>query len=321
MIAVRKFLVLLAMLALATSCSQGAAGGGAASGQPLRVLAAESFLADIAQHVAGGRLTIDVLIPSGIDPHGFEPTPADVRKVADSDLLIINGAGLEAFLERLLESAGGERVVVEASAGLTSREPHAAEVVDEAADEHAGEEDHGHGETDPHFWLDPVLAIKYVENIRDALNTADPAGAETYTANAAQYIAELEALDAWIVEQVQAIPPERRLLVTNHESFGYFADRYGFTVLGAVVPSVSSAASPSAEQLARLVDRVKAAGAPAVFIETGANPQMAQQLAQDAGVTVVSELLTHSVTAADGSASDYIAMIRYNVQTIVAALQ
>jgi len=312
-IAVRRFLVLLAVLALVTGCTQGTPDGEASSGQPPRVLAAESFLADIAQHVAGDRLAVDVLIPSGIDPHGFEPTPADVRKVADSDLLIINGAGLEAFLERLLESAGGERVVVEASAGLTSREPDATEAVEE--------DDHGHGETDPHFWLDPVLATKYVENIRDALSAADPAGAATYTANAAQYIEELKALDAWIVEQVQAIPPERRLLVTNHESFGYFADRYGFTVLGAVVPSVSSAASPSAEQLARLVDKVKAAGARAVFIETGANPQMAQQLAQEAGVTVVSELLTHSVTAAGGPAPDYIAMIRYNVQTIVAALQ
>ncbi len=309
------------MLALAIGCSQGASNTGTTSGQPPRVLAAESFLADITQHVAGDRLTVDVLIPSGIDPHGFEPTPADVRKVADSDLLIINGAGLEAFLERLLENAGGERTVVEVSAGLTSRTPHAAEAVDEAADEHADEEDHGHGENDPHFWLDPVLAIKYVENIRDGLNAADPAGAATYNANAEQYIAELKALDTWIVEQVQAISPERRLLVTNHESFGYFADRYGFTVLGAVVPSVSSAASPSAEQLARLVDRVKAAGVRAVFIETGANPQLAEQLARDAGVTVVSELLTHSVTAADGPAPDYIAMMRYNVQTIVAALK
>ncbi len=313
MIAVRRFLVLLTLLAVVTGCSQGANTSGAPSGQPLRVLAAESFLADIAQHVAGDRLTVDVLIPAGIDPHGFEPTPADVRKVADSDLLIVNGAGLEAFLGRLLENAGGERTVVEASAGLTSRTPHAAEAADEAGGDH--------GENDPHFWLDPVLAIKYVENIRDALSAADPAGATTYTANAEQYIADLKALDAWIVEQVQAIPPERRLLVTNHESFGYFADRYGFTVLGAVVPSVSSAASPSAEQLARLVDKVKAAGAPAVFIETGANPQLAEQLARDAGVTVVSELLTHSVTAADGPAPDYIAMMRYNVQAIVAALK
>ncbi len=314
-------MVITTLLALVTGCSQATPDGDASSGQPLRVLAAESFLADIAQHVAGDRLTVDVLIPSGIDPHGFEPTPADVRKVADSDLLIINGAGLEAFLERLLENAGGERTVVEASAGLTSRTPHAAEAVDEAADEHADEEDHGHGETDPHFWLDPVLVIKYVENIRDGLNAADPAGAATYTANAAQYIADLKVLDVWIVEQVQAIPPERRLLVTNHESFGYFADRYGFTLLGAVVPSVSSAASPSAEQLARLVDRVKAAGVRAVFIETGANPQLAEQLAREAGVTVVSELLTHSVTAAGGPAPDYIAMMRYNVQTIVAALK
>jgi ABC-type Zn uptake system ZnuABC Zn-binding protein ZnuA len=131
-----------------------------------RVLAVETFLADIAQNVAGDRLKVDALMPLGVDPHAFQPTPADVRKVAESDLLIVNGAGVEEFLKKLLENAGGDRPVAEASAGLSSRQP--------TPDEPAGE----HSETDPHFWLDPVLVQKYVENIRDALSKTDPAGKE-----------------------------------------------------------------------------------------------------------------------------------------------
>ena len=115
------------------------------------------------------------------------------------------------------------------------------------------------------------------------------------------YIVQLKELDAWIKEQVATVPEARRLLVTNHESFGYFADRYGFRVVGAVIPSVSSAASPSAQQLAALADQVKAAAAPAVFLEAGASTQLADQLARETGIKVVTDLLTHSVTAADGA--------------------
>ena len=318
MIAVRRFLVLLTALALATGCSQGASNTGATSGQPPRVLAAESFLADITQHVAGDRLTVDVLIPAGIDPHGFEPTPADVRKVADSDLLIINGAGLEAFLERLLENAGGERVVVEASAGLTSREPHAAEAVDEAADDHADEADHAHGENDPHFWLDPNLVLTYVANIRDGLSKADPSGSAVYAANAEAYSEQLRALDAWIRQQVETIPPQQRLLVTNHESLGYFAERYGLAIVGSLLSTVTTSASPSVQDMARLIDQIRATGARAIFVETGGNPQLARQVAQDTGARLVENLNTHTVAA--GAAPTYIDMMRQLVTTIVTAL-
>jgi manganese/iron transport system substrate-binding protein len=123
------------------------------------------------------------------------------------------------------------------------------------------------------------------------------------------------------VEQVAQIPAERRLLVTNHESFGYFADRYGFRIVGAIVPSVSTGAAPSAQQLAMLVDRIKATGAPAVFLETGANPQLADQLAQETGVRVVTGLYTHSISAPDGPAPTYLEMLRYNTQAIVEALK
>ena len=304
------FVITVFLGACALPASQTSPQGAA---QP-RVLAAETFLADIAQNVAGDRLTVEVLIPRGVDPHSFEPTPADVRKVADATLLIVNGAGLEAFLQPLLENAGGARTIVEAAAGLSPREGHTGEHPE-------GEADHAHEEGDPHFWLDPNHVIKYVENIRDGLSTADPAGKDAYAANASAYIARLKELDAWIKEQVAGITEARRLLVTNHESFGYFADRYGFRVIGAVIPSVSTAASPSAQQLAQLADQIKATGAPAVFLELGANPQMAKQVAAETGMQVVTGLLTHSTTAEDGAASGYLGMMRYNVTTIVEALK
>ena len=178
-----------------------------------------------------------------------------------------------------------------------------------------------HHDTDPHFWLDPNNVIRYVENIRDGLILADPQGKEVYTQNASTYMDKLKQLDGWIQVQVALIPPDRRLLVTNHESFGYFADRYGFRIVGTVVPSVGTDASPSAQQIARLEDRVKADAAIAIFLETGANPQLAQQVASDTGVKVVAGLYTHSITAPDGKAPTYIDMMRYNVTAIVNALK
>jgi len=296
--------------ALLTACaptSAPAAGGKAAP----KVLVTETFLADIVQNVAGDRLKVDALIPLGVDPHGFEPTPRDVKKVADSSTLIVNGAGFEEFLAKLLQNAGGQRTVIEAAAGLESRKPRADEV---AADEHAGA-------GDPHFWLDPVSVIKYVENIRDGLSAVDPDGAQVYAANAQAYIAKLQELDKWAAAQMQQVPADRRVLVTNHESLGYLADRYGLRIVGAIVPSVSSGASPSAQQLAGLAGAVKRAGVKAIFLETGANPQLANQLARDAGIKAVTSLYTHSITDAKGPAPTYIDMMKYNVKAIVDALK
>lgn len=289
------------------------------AGSPtLKVVAAETFLADIAQNVAGNRIKIEALMPVGVDPHSFEPTPSDVAKVADSNLLIVNGAGFEVFLADLLENTGGQRTVIEASAGLTMRTPQAGEHAEET--EHEAADEHAH-EGDPHFWLDPNNVIKYVETIRDGLTQADPEGAAIYRANAEAYIAQLQDLDRWIADRVGEIPPVDRLLVTNHESFGYFADRYGLRIIGTVIPSASSGASPSAQQLAALIDHIRETGAKAIFLETGANPQLAQQVASETGVQVVTDLHTHSVTAAGGPAPTYIDMMKANVNAIVAALK
>lgn len=315
--AVTPYLIFVLFLLAACQSSAATPGGASAAGDAPRVLAVESFLADIAQNVAGDRLQVTTLIPLGLDPHAYEPAPQDVARIADTDVLIVNGAGFEGWLSEVLDNAGGERLVIEASKGVTARSPQANE---EGMDEEHADESHDHA-SDPHFWLDPTLAIRYVENIRDGLSSVDPAGAESYAANAEAYIAELNELDAWIGAQIEQIPAERRLLVTNHESLGYYADRYGLRIVGAVSPSSSSSASPSAQQLAQLADLIRSSGAPAIFLETGANPQLAEQLHAETGVTVVGGLYTHSVTAADGDAPTYLAIMRYNTQAIVDALK
>jgi ABC-type Zn uptake system ZnuABC Zn-binding protein ZnuA len=315
---------------LLTGCQTPAQQAGPAVGSPQaaglpRVLAVESFLADMAQNVAGDRLQVAVLMPLGMDPHAFEPTPQDVARVAESDVLIVNGAGFEEWLDELLANAGGERLMIEASAGLDPSKSATDETHADGAHADETHPDETHSEHahvgDPHFWLDPSLAIHYVENIRDGLSQADPQGAEIYAANATAYIAEIEELDSWISAQIEQIPPERRLMVTNHESLGHYAERYGLRIVGAVVPSVTTNASPSAQQLAQLADLIGETGAPAIFLETGANEKLAQQLHEETGIAVVTDLYTHSVTAPDGPAPTYLDMMRYNTERIVAALR
>ncbi len=273
----------------------------------LHVVAIESFLADVTRNVAGSRAQVDSLIPIGVDPHVFEPVPQDIVKLSQAQVIVANGAGLETWLQRTITNSGDQALLVEASSGLTPRTAAPGEA--------------GGSNVDPHFWLDPIDVIRYVENIRDGLSQADPQGNAVYDQNATTYTAQLQALDAWIRQQVAAIPPDRRLLVTNHEDFGYFADRYGFHVLGTIIPSFSTDSSPSAQQLAQLVDSIKASHAPAVFLEAGVNAQLADEIARETGVKVVTGLLTHSVTAADGPAPTYIDMIKHDVNAIVAALK
>ena len=324
------------VLTLGACAPQPAAGSenGNQAGASLRVLAANSFLADIAQNVAGDRVTVESLIPIGLDPHAFEPTPQDVAKIAESQALIINGAGFEEWLAETIENAGGSAQIIDASAGLEMREmaheehegeEHAGE--EHEGEEHEGEEHEGeehedhHHEGDPHFWLDPNMVIAYAENIRNGLSEIDPDGAATYAANAQAYIAELKTLDGWIREQVEQIPTERRVLVTDHDTMGYFADQYGFSVVGAIIPSFSTGASPSAQELAGLIDQINDTGAPAIFLDVAANPQLAEQIAAETGVKVVGDLHTHSVTEAGGVAPTYIDMLRYNTLRIVEALR
>jgi ABC-type Zn uptake system ZnuABC Zn-binding protein ZnuA len=272
----------------------------------IKVTAVENFLADIAQHIAGDRLTVNALIPYGIEPHEFEPAPRDMITVSESRLLIVNGGGLEGWLESGLKTVGGSRIVITASAGLADRSNLQNTPATGA---------------DPHYWLDPVLVKTYVANILEGLIRLDPAGEDGYRRNASAYTAQLDELDSWIASRISQIPAEQRILVSNHESLGYFADRYGFSVLGSIFPGISPDAQPTASQMAELIDKIRASGVHAIFLETGANSQMAEQIAQETGCRVVTGLFTHSLTPPGGVASTYLDMMRYDVDLIVEALQ
>jgi ABC-type Zn uptake system ZnuABC Zn-binding protein ZnuA len=297
-----RWIVLLSILVLILSACQTSSASDSPEAAPV-VLASTTFLADIVRNVAGDRVTVESLLPVGADPHSYEATPSDVTRIAGCKLLIINGADYEHFLGPLLQNAGGQREVIEASAGLYP----------------SGELEDGSG-IDPHLWLDPNNAITYVENIREALTHFDPEGAADYQVNAETFTAELKALDTWIAEQVSQVPPERRLLITNHESLNYFADRYGFTIIGTVIESFSSDASPSAQQMAALVDQIKASRAPAIFLDAGDNSALAQQIAAETGVRVVTDLHLESLTDGPPTAT-YIDMMKHNVTQIVNALK
>lgn len=307
------FNTILATLTLAALLLAGCGSVPQNADNALNVLASTTFLADITQNVAGDRAQVVSLLPIGSDPHAYQATPADVVKISESTILILNGIEYEHFIEPLLENADGERLVIVASDGL---EPHLME--EDAGEEHAGGEEHETG--DPHMWLDPNLVITYVENIRDGLSQADPGGAEVYRSNAEAYIAQLKDLDSFIKSQVESIPAERRLLVTNHEALGYFAERYGFTIVDTILPSFSSEASASAQEVASAIERIKLSGAQAIFLGEVENDSLAEQIASETDVKVVRDLYLETLT--DGPpAATYIEMMKYNVTQIADALK
>lgn len=285
-----------------------------AAGERLRVVATTSILADVVARVGGDRVEIRQLVPLGVDPHAFEPTPQDARSLAEADVIFINGFGLEGFMATLLRDV--ESVpVISASLGI---EPLPFE------GEHDGTEPQTRGEpsahaADPHTWFDPNNVIRWTENIEMALATLDPDDAPGYAARAAAYRRELATLDDDIRQAVSAIPADRRKLVTDHDELGYFAGEYGFTIVGAVIPGASSLADPSAEAMAELLDRVRSEGVPAVFVSSVVNPSLIETFARDAGIRVV-RLYGHSLTPPDGEAPSYLALMRYNAEAIAAAL-
>lgn len=185
--------------------------------------------------------------------------------------------------------------------------------------EEEAEDEHAHGSCDPHVWTDPVNVMYWTLAIRDTLSALDPANAVTYTANAAAYVQALIALDSEVAALVETISAEQRVLVTNHETIGYFAHRYGFEVVGVVMAGGSSIAEPSAGEMAALIDLIREEGVNAIFAENTINTSMAEQIADEAEAQVYT-LYTDSLSEADGNAPTYVDYLRYNVTTMVEAL-
>lgn len=271
----------------------------------LQVLTSESFLGEITQNIAGERLTVDTLLQPGVDPHSFEPTPQDIAKISESQILIVNGLGYETWLSKALQNLDSQQSLVIASNGLSPK-------VDPSGE---------HANGDPHLWMNPLNVVRYVENIRDGLVAADPAGKQAYTQNAEIYIAKLKELDQWIKTTVSEIPVEKRLLVTNHDSLGYLAQAYEFKVVGAVIPSITNGAAPSARQMTELIDAIKQSGVKAIFLDIGENQALADQIASETGLKVITNLYVETLSKSDGPAPTYIKMMKHNIEQIVTALK
>jgi len=280
--------------------------------QVFKVVATTTIVADIVDQVGGDAIDLVTLLPVGADPHTFDPTPQDIAAIADAQVVFANGAGLEEFLEPLIESAGAAGKVVYVSDGIEYLQFNGASEPET--------KNNLQNNTDPHTWTDPNNLIIWVQNIENTLSSLDPANAELYEKNAASYITELKDLDTWIREQVSQIPPENRLIVTDHLQYAYFARAYGFTQLGAIIPGFSTTAEASAQELATLTDVIKQYNVKAIFVGKTVNPNLAERIAEDTGTQVI-YLYTGSLTEAGGEADNYLDYVRFNVNAIVEALK
>jgi zinc/manganese transport system substrate-binding protein len=256
------------------------------------VVVTTPMLGTVVEELVGGAAEVDVVMPNGIDPHDFQPSAKDVEAISKADLVVENGLDLEEGLEDALGTARDDGVrVFTATDHATLREASVGE------EEHAeGEEEHGHSGDDPHIWMDPVAMRDVALALAPVLE--DDLGLEV-SGRAADLREDLDALNAEVREIVSSVPAGRRKLVTGHESMGYFADRYGFELVGAVIPSLSSQAQASAAALAELRDQVRDAGVPAIFNEIGTPEGVAEAIADETGARVV-EVATHTLPD-DGS--------------------
>jgi len=299
-------------------CGGGDRGAGSGDG-PVEVVATYSILGDLVENVGGQNVELTTLVGPNGDAHTFEPAPSDNAKLAEADVVFENGLEFETWLDDLYESSGSgaERTVVTEDLDLLpiAEEEHGHE------EEAEGAHEEEHGEYDPHVWHAPTNAVVMVESIRDALAEADPENAEAYERNAGEYISKLEGLDADVREQVDSIPEGNRTLFTSHDTFGYFAERYGFGVDTALASVSTGAGDPSAGETAELVEEIEASGVPAIFGENVSNSSVMENIASEAGVELAPTLYTDALGEPGTEGSTYVRMVRYNVSTMSEALQ
>ena len=271
----------------------------------LKVIASFSILGDFVRNVGGDRVEVRDLVGPNGNAHVFEPSPADAKAVADAKLVFVNGLGFEGWLDRLVKASGTKATIVVASNGIKPREG-------------AADHDHDHGKVDPHAWQSVANAKVYVADIRDALIAADPAGKAVYEANAAAYLAKLDALDQEVRAVIARIPPERRRVITSHNAFGYFGDAYGVDFTAP--QGVSTEAETSARDVAAIITQIRKQKVAAVFLENVTDPRLVKQIAAETGAKIGSTLYSDALTDAKGDATSYIELIRHNLKELAGAL-
>jgi ABC-type Zn uptake system ZnuABC Zn-binding protein ZnuA len=284
--------------------------------EKLNVVASTNIIFDILQNVGGESIQLEALIPRGADPHAYEPSPGDLRKLAQADLVFINGVGLEEPLYPTLSEIAGDTLIISLSEGLPLLS--FAEQASTGEETHS-DDDHEHAGMDPHVWLDPINVRTWVANTAAVLSVADPARADRYRQNASIFSRALDELNASIQETIAEIPVENRKLVTDHRALGYFAARYNFDLISTVIPAYSTAAEPSARELADLVETIASESVQAIFVGSNVNTTLAERVAADTGIQVV-PLYIGTLGPLNGPAGSYMEMMEYNVDAITTAL-
>ncbi len=274
----------LLLLALFVGCGDDDSGDDAS----VTVVATTTQVADLVANVGGKRVALDSLLRPNSDPHEYEPRPSDAAALAQADVVFRSGGDLDEWLDEVVDSAGGDAKQVT--------------LIDSVKRE---------GD-DPHWWQDPRNAILAVAAIRDALIDADPAGRAGYERRAAAYTARLRRLDAELARCIDRVPPAKRKLVTTHDALGYFAARYGIEVIGAVIPSLSTQAQPSAKDVEELVAQIEGEGVEAIFPEASLSRRLEQAIARESGAEVGSELWADTLGAAGSTGATYVEATQAN---------
>jgi zinc/manganese transport system substrate-binding protein len=286
-------LLLPSLLALAfglavAGCGDDDAGGGGEVG----AVATTTIVGDLVRSVGGERVELDTLVPADADPHDYEPRPSDAVALADADVVVKSGGDLDEWLDELIESAGGDAPEVTLLDSVRA--------IDD----------------DPHWWQDPRNAILAVAAVRDTLAEADPEARRTYARNAAAYVRELRRLDGEIAHCMQSVPEGRRKLVTTHDSLGYLAERYDIEVVGAVIPSLSTQAQPSAKDVDALVEQIEEERVEAIFPEVAVSQRLERAISRESGADVGRELWTDSLGGDGSGAETYLDAMRANADAL-----
>ncbi|MTB52448.1 metal ABC transporter solute-binding protein, Zn/Mn family [Lewinella sp. W8] len=266
------------------------------------VVASASIFRDMVEVVSGGLVEVQSVVPIGGDPHIYEPTPADVRLVARADLVLVNGLTFEGWMNELIANSGTRARTITITEGIGTIE----------SEEYANS-------SDPHAWMTAKNGQLYVENIRRALVDLDPYNKDVYDFNAQLYQQQLEDLDKEIFRKISSLPESRRVLITSHDAFRYYGRYYGVRVEAAL--GTSTDAEVQTEDVNRLTKIIQESGVPAIFVESTINPKLIRQLATDNDVIIGGNLYADSLADPDHPAGTYLGMLRYNTQSLVAALR
>jgi len=269
----------------------------------VQAVASFSVLADIVQNVGGEHVVVKSLVGPNGDPHSFEPAPKDSQALSHADLVFVSGLGMEGWMDRLITSSGYKGQTVVASNGVNTRKM----------------EEDGKTITDPHAWNSMQNGIIYATNVMNALIAADPQDAAYFRQHGSAYIEQLQKLDSWAQKELATVPEAKRKVLTSHDAFGYFGQRYGVTFLAPV--GFSTDAEASASDVAELITQLKKENIHTYFIENQTDPRLVQQIASASGAKSGGELYPEALTEKGGAADSYVAAFKHNVNAIVASMK